>query len=495
MARFLGAGIVNDALITATKLPNLFRRMFAEGAFNAAFIPLYAKRLEGEGEESAAEFAGEAFSALFLLVALIVVAFQLTMPISLNLIGGGLERVASTEGGLVPYDLAVLYARLTMPYLLLMSLAALFSGMLNTKSYFALAAFVPVMLNLVWIGLLVSQAMLNMPAQILARYLAIGMTVSGVLQAGLLIYGLKRASIALPLRRPRLTPGVKRLFTLGVPGLIAAGITQLNLLVSHNIATQQAGAPSWLYYSDRLYQLPLGMIGIALGIALLPSLSRSLRSNNESEALTTLNRAGEIAAFLTLPAACALFVMPEFLISTLFERGAFLASDSAQTAKALKMFALGLPAFVLIKVLTPTFFAREDTRTPMIYACVSAVINVTLGYILFYTIGFYGLALATSFAAWANVICLFVTQKKRGHFTADARLLLSLPKMAFASAVMGVGLWAIVPKVETFLSGVLVWDYGVMGGVVLLGACIYIAVSIVLKTFSFKDMKAAFKKS
>lgn len=495
MARFLGAGVVNDALITATKLPNLFRRMFAEGAFNAAFIPLYAKRLEGEGEESAAEFAGEAFSALFLLVALIVIVFQLTMPISLNLIGGGLERVASTENGLVPYDLAVLYARFTMPYLLLMSLAALFSGMLNTKSYFAIAAFVPVMLNLVWIAVLLSQSVLDLPTHVLARYLALGMTVSGVLQVAFLVYGLKRASIALPLRRPRLTPGVKRLFTLGVPGLIAAGITQLNLLVSHNIATQQAGAPSWLYYSDRLYQLPLGMIGIALGIALLPSLARSLRSNNEAEAMMTLNRAGEIAAFLTLPAACALFVMPEFLISTLFERGAFIASDSVQTAKALKMFAIGLPAFVLIKVLTPTFFAREDTRTPMIYACLSAVINVILGYVLFHTIGFFGLALATSVAAWTNVVCLAVTQKRRGHFKADTRLLLSLPKMAIASAVMGVALWLIVPKADMFLSGNMLIDYAVMAVVCVLGGCVYLIAAIMLKTFSLKDMRLAFKKS
>lgn len=495
MARYLGAGLVNDALITATKLPNLFRRMFAEGAFNAAFIPLYAKRLEGEGEDSAAEFAGEAFSALFLLVALIVVIFQLTMPISLNLIGGGLERVASTDGGLVPYDLAVLYARLTMPYLLLMSLAALFSGMLNTKSYFAISAIVPVMLNLVWIGLLLSQTIMDLPEHVLARYLALGMTVSGVMQVGLLLYGLKRASIALPLRRPRLTPGIKRLFTLGVPGLIAAGITQLNLLVSHNIATQQASAPSWLYYSDRLYQLPLGMIGIALGIALLPSLSRSLRSNNESEAMTTLNRAGEIAAFLTLPAACALFVMPEFLISTLFECRAFKASDSVQTAKALKMFAVGLPAFVLIKVLTPTFFAREDTRTPMIYACVSAVINLILGYMLFYTIGFFGLALATSVAAWANVGCLAVTQKRRGHFKVDARLLLSLPKMVIASAVMGVALWFIVPKASAFISGHKVMDYLVMIAVCGIGGGIYLIAAIALKTFSLKDMRLAFKKS
>lgn len=494
LARFLGAGLINDALITATKLPNLFRRMFAEGAFNAAFIPLYAKRLETKGEANAGQFAGEVFSALFLVVALIVVLFQLTMPWSLNLIGGGLEKVAREPGGLVAYDLAVLYARLTMPYLLLMSFAALFSGMLNTKSYFAISAFVPVLLNVIWIGLLITQVGWDAPPEILAKYLAIGMTVSGVLQAGLLFYGLKRSAIALPLKWPRLTPGVKRLVVLGVPGLIAAGITQINLLVSHNIATQQVGAPSWLYYSDRLYQLPLGMIGIALGIALLPSLSRSLRAERQDEAMMTLNRAAEIAAFLTLPASCALFFMPEFLISVLFERGAFSAFDSAQTAKALKMFALGLPAFVLIKILTPTFFAREDTRTPMIYACISAVINLVLAYSLFHTIGFYGLALATSIAAWANVACLVYSQKKRGYFTADPRLLRSVPKMMAASVAMSGVILFLVPLARAGLSASLAFDYLLLGGVCLLGGLAYLAAALILRTFTVADMKTIFKK-
>jgi len=353
-AKYLGASAINDALLTATKLPNLFRRMFAEGAFNSAFVPMYARRLEGEGEDVAENFAGEALAALMMLVALIVIAFQLTMPWTLNLIGGGLDKVAGPDG-LVPYDLAVLYARITMPYLMLMSLAALFSGMLNTRSYFALAAFVPTLLNVVWITALISPQIRTLPPQTLALYLAVLMTLSGFLQAGFLLYGLKRSKIRIPLKWPRLTPGVRRLWQLGVPGLIAAGITHINLMVSHTIATFQTGAASWLYYADRLYQLPLGMIGIAMGVALLPTLSRSLRAGDENGAMHTLNRA-----------------IPELLISTLFERGRFLSTDSVQAAKALRMFALGLPAFVLLKVLAPTFFAREDTRTPMIFASLSS---------------------------------------------------------------------------------------------------------------------------
>lgn len=494
MAGFLGAGLVNDALITATKLPNLFRRMFAEGAFNAAFIPLYARRLEGEGEHAAENFAGEAFSALVFFVAIIMVLFQLTMPISLNLIGGGLEKTAARPGDFIPYDAAVLYARLTMPYLLLMSIGALFSGMLNTKNYFAVAAFAPALLNVVWIGILVSQFTLRLPPQTLAIYMAAGMTISGLLQIGVLIYALQRTAIRLPLKWPRLTPGVKRLFTLGIPGLIAAGITQINLLITHNIATLQPGAPSWLYYSDRLYQLPLGMIGIALGIALLPSLSRSLRADRTDEAMMTLNRATEIAAFLTLPAACALFIMPEFLISTLFERGRFTPEDSLESAKALRMFALGLPAFVLIKVLTPTFFAREDTRTPMIFAAISAFINVACGYALFFTIGFYGLALATTLAAWGNVLCLAVTQKRRGHFIVDSQLLVSLPKMMVAAGIMSMSLIWLLARTLPHMRGEILWDYAVMLALCGCGTAVYIAVSLVLRIFKPADLKQAFRK-
>jgi len=460
LAACLGAGLVNDALITAIKLPNLFRRMFAEGAFNAAFVPLYARRLEGDGEEVAAKFAGEAFSALFFLVALIVVLFQLTMPISLNLIGGGLNKVATGPDGLIPYDLAVLYARLTMPYLLLMSIGALFSGMLNTKNFFAVAAFVPALLNFIWIGILITPYFIGLPPEKIAIYLAMGMTVSGVFQVAFLIFALRKAGMALPLKWPKLTPDVKRLFTLGVPGLFAAGITQLNLLVTHNIATLQPGAPSWLYYSDRLYQLPLGMIGIALGIALLPSLARSLRANRDGEAMTTLNRATEIAAFLTLPA----------------------------------MFALGLPAFVLIKILTPTFFARENTKTPMMFAILSAVINVVLGFFLFFTIGFYGLALATTLAGWSNVVCLAIAQKRRGHFKMDGRLLRNLPKILLATLLMGGVLVFLEKFAQSQVKGSMLWDYLILLIICSIGGFIYVCLAALLRIFNLGELKASLRK-
>lgn len=494
MANYLGASVVNDALITATRLPNLFRRMFAEGAFNAAFIPLYARRIENEGDEKAAQFAGEAVSALFFLVAIIVVGFQITMPWTLNIIGGGLDKELAQFDGKTVYDLAVIYARITMPYLLLMSLSALISGMLNTHNRFAIAAFVPVLYNLVAISILVLTTRGEISMEELGLYLSIGMTASGLLQLGMLYYGLKRSNIRLRFYRPRLTPGVRRLWVLGVPGMISAGITQINIAVSHSIATLKDSAPSWLYYADRLYQLPLGIIGIAMGVALLPALARRLRSGDETGAITSMNRALEITAYLTIPATVALAVMPEFLIGGLFERGMFKASDTQQTALALQMFAFGLPAFVLLKVLTPAFFARENTKTPMIFAAISAAINLVFGAAMFFTLGFFGLALATSIAGWTNVVLLTRVLFREGHLRFDKRLKLRVPRVAASAVMMGLAIWILSRWAQPKLSGFILNDYFWLGIVCGLGLSVYIVFSFVFRAFSTADFRYAFRR-
>lgn len=495
MANYLGASVVNDALITATKLPNLFRRMFAEGAFNAAFIPLYARRIEGEGgDEDAARFAGEAFASLLFLVALIVIGFQITMPWTLNLIGGGLDKELAKFDGQSVYGLAVTYAQITMPYLLLMSLAALISGMLNTHNRFAIAAFVPVLYNLVAISILLLATRGEISMQKLGLYLSIGMTASGFLQLGMLYYGIRRSGIKLPFYRPRLTPGVKRLWVLGVPGMISAGITHINIMVSHAISTLQEGAPSWLYYSDRLYQLPLGIIGIAMGVALLPALARRLRSGDESGAMTSMNRAIEITAILTIPATVALALMPQFLIGGLFERGMFGANDTKHTAQALQMFAFGLPAFVLLKVLTPAFFARENTKTPMIFAGISAVLNLVLGATMFFKLGFFGLALATTIAGWTNVILLARVLFREGHLRFDKRLRLRLPRIFAAAAMMGVAVFYLSRWAKPNLDGFILNDYFWLAVVCGLGIAVYVVFSFAFRAFGTADFKYAFSR-
>lgn len=494
-ATFLGAGPINDALVTAYKIPNTFRRIFAEGAFNAAFVPLYARRIEEEGEDNADKFASEALAALLVAVAVLVVLFELTMPWTLNLFGAGLGRDPIADQpfplNLSPYDLAVVGAQVTMPYLLLISLTAMFSGILNTRHHFAAAAFAPALLNVVLIFIFWLMAKAGWSKPLLALYLCVGMTASGFLQLSLVVWACRKSGVKLKLKRPRVTPGVRRLFTLGVPGMLAAGVTHINIMVSHNISTLQEGAPSWLNYADRLYQLPLGMIGIAMGIALLPALARRLRAGDEEGAKMSLNRAFEIAAFLTLPAAFALAIMPEFLVSGLFERGAFTADDSAKTGMALRMFAFGLPAFILIKVLTPAFFARENTKTPMIYASISAVINLCLGYLLFVKLGFWGLAIATSVAAWVNVFFLMRDLLRSGDFVPDARLASRIPRIAIASALMGVAVWFLVERAESYLGHGLLQNYSVLALVSGIGFCLYALAALGLRAYGISDIRYA----
>lgn len=493
IASFLGAGAVSDAFFTAFKLPNVFRRMFAEGAFNAAFIPLYAKRIEQDGEEAANQFASEALAVLFFVVALVVIAFELTMPWSLGVIGGGLDKLPN-ENGITPYRLAMTYAWITMPYLLFMSVTALFSGILNTRGLFAVAAAVPIILNIFMISVLVVLPTLGVAQSNLGIGLAFAVTFSGVIQMACVIWACRKAGVKIGLKRPRLTPGVKRLFILGIPGVFSAGITQINLLVSHRIATFQDSAASWLTYADRLYQLPLGMIGIAMGVALLPALSRSIRAGNEAEANTSLNRGIEISAFLTLPAAAALYAAAEILIAGIYQRGVFMPETTVQVAKALRYFAFGLPAFVLIKVLTPAFFARENTRSPMHYAAISAVLNIALGLWFFWKIGFEGLALATTLAAWVNVFCLARTLLRTGHWDPDRRLILRLPRIALASLVMGTALWFAKAYLPNFADLGLILDFLVLAVFCGLGGGVYIIAAMVLRAFGVSDIRDAFSR-
>ena len=497
-ATYLGAGPINDALVTAYKIPNTFRRIFAEGAFNSAFVPLYARRIEEEGEEEADKFAAEAFAGLLFVVTILVVLFEVTMPWTLNLFGAGLGREANIEtgfgGALSTYGLAVIGAQITMPYLLLISLTAMFSGILNTRHRFAAAAFAPVLLNVVLISIFIAMMNADWSRAQLVIYLCVGMSMSGILQLSMIVWACRKAGVRIKLLRPRMTPGVKRLLTLGVPGMLAAGITHINIMVSHNISTMQASGASWLNYADRLYQLPLGMIGIAMGVALLPALSRRLRSGDEQGAKTSLNRAMEIAAFLTLPAAAALAVMPEFLVGGLFERGAFDAADTQATGMALRMFAFGLPAFVLIKVLTPAFFARENTKTPMFYAGISAVINLVFGYLLFLKVGFWGLALATSFAGWVNVFFLTRALLRNGNFAPDASLKSRLPRIALASVIMGAATWWLAEYFTPMLAGGILQDYLLLLLVSGLGFMLYAAAALVFKAYGFSDLRDALKK-
>jgi len=348
------------------------------------------------------------------------------------------------------FDLAVLLTRITMPYLLCMSVVALLSGVLNSVGKFVESSAVSIVLNLTMMAATLIAIALGYSNEPMAGLIqAWGVFAAGILQLLLLLDGARRNGLTLRLRRPRMTEGVRRLVVLGIPGVIAGGVTQLNIAIGTVIASMQNGAVSHLYYADRIYELPLAIVGIAIGVVLLPDVSRHLRAGDRAAVMDSQNRAFEFAMLLTVPAAVALVVAPTPIVEALFQRGAFTADDTPRVAYALAIFALGLPSFVMIKVFSPAYFAREDTATPMRYAVISLTAN-TLGSIgLFFLfrgleiMPHLGIALATTLAGWLNAGLLYATLVRRGDLVADARLRRSLQMVVLASLVMGAAVWAV----------------------------------------------------
>ena len=432
IANFLGASWLADAFVVAFKLPNFLRRLFAEGAFNAAFVPLFAGKLAGDGKDKALGFASEAMSALFVVLLLVVAAAEIFMPWLLHLFAPGF--VDQPE----KFALATLLTRITFPYILFISLASLFSGVLNSIEKFAAVAATPILLNLSFIfALLVLRHFTETPAHALAW----GVAAAGVVQFCWLLYNCHKHGMLPSLRRPRLTPNVKKLLTLIAPAALGAGVAQVNLLIDVILASLLPGAVSWLYYADRLNELPLGVIGIAVATALLPALSKQIREGAHDTAQHTHNRALEFALLLALPAATALILLAEPIITTLFERGAFSATDTAAAAPALMAYAAGLPAFVLIKIFAPGFFARQDTKTPFIIASGCMALNVVLNLILMQFYGHVGLAMATSIAGWVNGLLMGVVLHRRGDFVMDSPTRRHLPRIGLSCLIMAAALW------------------------------------------------------
>jgi len=433
IAAKVGAGPIGDAFVTALMFPNLFRRIFAEGAFAQAFVPAYARTLEAEGHEAAEDVARQTMRGLFAATAALVILAQLAMPWIMQVIHGGYARESES------FQLAILLTQITMPYLACMSLAALLSGVLNSSGRFILSAGAPTLLNI----FLITAALLGDDNRNTAFLAAMAVTAAGIAQAGLLWWGVSRQKVSLSLGWPKLTPAVKKVIALAIPGTIAASGVQINILVSQALASFEEGAKSWLFYADRLYQLPLGIVGVAVGVAILPRLARAARVEDSERAHGLMDDGIGLAMALTVPAAIALMVAPAYLIEGLYARGAFTLNDASQSALALVHYGWGVPAFVLIKVLAPGFFAREDTKTPMRFALITVAVNTALGASLFFWFkaqgwdGFPGLAIATSIAAWLNALMLFFGLQARGWYQPGRRLVLRLISVTLASVAMG----------------------------------------------------------
>jgi putative peptidoglycan lipid II flippase len=479
-AAVLGAGPVADAFFVAQRLPNLFRSLFAEGAFSAAFVPTFAGMIAHDGKPRAKAFAEDALSVLLAALLVVVLIGELATPRLLDVLAPGF-RADPTK-----FALTVALTRITFPYLLFISLTALQGGVLNSVERFAATAATPMLLNIFLIGALVLVRPLSGAA------LAWALSLSGVAQFLWLMVSCGQAGLSLSLPWPRLTPEVKKMIKLMVPGIFGAGVTQLNLVVSTAVASLlPTGAVSYLYYADRLNQLPLAVVGIAVGTAILPSLSRQVRLNDEVGARHTQNRGLELALFLTLPAAVGLGVMARPIMTVLFERGAFGPVEALATASALAAYSVGLPSFVLIKILTPGFFARRDTATPVKIAiaamAVNLVLTVSLG--LFLPFGHVGIAASTSIAGWVNALSLMVLLHRRGHFTLDARSRLVLPRVVGASVGMGMVLWALsVWSAPLFAAG-FVTRTAALVGVIGVGVAAYAAMALLFGAAEWREIK------
>ncbi|HCP00125.1 MAG: murein biosynthesis integral membrane protein MurJ [Alphaproteobacteria bacterium] len=487
IAAFLGAGQVSDAFFVALQLPNIFRRLFAEGAFNAAFVPLFAGELTEHGRAAARAFGERVFGFMLLILIVLSVLVEVFMPQVMTLVAGGF--VDEPE----KFQLAVHFARLTFPYLLFVSLAAMLGGILNTLEKFVAAAAAPILLNTILIGALTGVALGWLPDPGLA--LSWGVLIAGIGQFAWLGIACSRTGLMPVVPRLVFGPRIKRLFVLMGPGILGAGVYQINVLVGMRLASElPEGSVSFLYFADRVNQLPLGVIGAAVSVALLPLLSRQIRAGDMAAARDSQNRAIEFSMLLTLPAAAALLVIADPIVTVLFQRGAFNGGDAGATAAALTAFALGLPAYVLIKALAPGFFAREDTASPVKVAVFALVVNVGLALALMPTLAHVGIALATAISAWLNAGVLAILLYRRGLLDPDRKLISRVGRAVIAAALMAICLWftarmLAAPLAKSDLAGIVA-----LAALVLIGLAVFVGIAQLLRAAPFNEISSMLRR-
>jgi putative peptidoglycan lipid II flippase len=478
----LGTGPLYEAYVVAFRLPNMFRRFFAEGAFNMAFVPMFSKKLESD--EDPQRFAEDAFSGLASVLIVLTLLAQLAMP---WLIYG----LASGFAGKEQFGLSVDFGRIAFPYILFISLAALLSGVLNATGRFAAAAAAPVLLNVLLVSAMAGAHYLGMNV---AQALVWAIPIAGVAQMALVWIAASRAGFKLRLKWPRYTPELGKLVRIAIPAALAGGVVQVNLLVGQQVASYFDKAVGWLYAADRLYQLPLGVVGIAIGIVLLPDLSRRLSADDNAGARNALSRAAEVSLALTIPSAVALIVIPLPLVSVLFERGATTADDSAAIAIAVAIYGFGLPAFVLQKILQPLFFARADTKSPFHYALIAMAINLLVAIGLAPVFGWIAPAIATTLAGWVMVFLLMRGTRPLGEVAQfDDRFNARIWRICAASVVMGLALWATSAALDSALhmAGL---RYLALAGLVAAGMFVYFGTGQLIGAFRLSDFRKSMRR-
>ncbi len=480
MASYLG--LHADAFAVAFRLPNTFRSLFAEGAFSAAFVPMFSSKLASGSQEDALKFASRVFSLLTLIVACFVSLILIFMP---YVVKGLAPGFISHPDKLL---LTITLTYFTIPYLFFIALASLYVGVLNSYGKFAIAAALPVMLNLVMI---LAIKFLTPIAPSPSHALAYGVFLAGVSQLAMIVFAAHRASLQIKFTKIILDEDIKLMFKNMVPAIIGSGVVQINLAINTIIASFIDGAPSILYFADRLNQFPLAIIGTALGTVLLPTLSKQIRAKELTQATKTQNKALEVSLFLTLPCAMALAVIGHTLISFLFERGSFGPEDSIKVSNALMALAFGLPAFVMIRIFTPRYFAEYDTSTPVRISIGCILVNIILSVILIQFFSYIGIVIATSLSAWLNVGLLCFFQYKRGIFKVEQDFGFKVIKIIFACLLMAFALISFEYSVEELVLNHYLFKLMLFIAEISLGVAVYFISSYYLKIL---DLSFIFKK-
>ena len=494
LARVLGAGLAADAWQLAFTLPNTFRRLFAEGAFSVAFVPMYTRRLHAQdngGEEAADAFAGDVLSVFIWVLLGFSAICMIAMP--------GIVWALAREYQDVPgkFELSVYLSRITFPYLALVSLVAMLSGVLNARSRFAPGAFVPVLLNIVMIGGIVAGWKMRGEQgsdTVVAWALAVSLAAAGVAQLFYMWWATRKAGVHLKVTVPRFTPEVKRLGMLMLPATFGAGIYQISQLVDTFFATSlPQGSLTLLKMADRLNQMPLGIFGIALGTAILPMLARHIQSGDAREAQRLQANAVEIAMLLCLPCAVALSICAEAFTTGIFQGGKMTAADTALMGNIVIALVCGLPAYVLIKVFQPAFFSREDTRTPVWVAAFALSVNIALNFYVVPRYGITGLAAATAITATLNVLTLYTILQIRGWFHFTGKLASRIARQIVATAVMAALLWYLTPALQPFWTGVWYHRIWSLSALVVLGAAAFFGTAYLVGALD-KDLIAQLRR-
>ena len=477
IAVFLGAGPLADAFFVAFRIPNTFRRLFSEGTFNAAFVPSYSSVLDNKKKSQ--KFANNIFTLLTIGLFFLVLVIEVMMPIFVFLIAPGFE------GDYQKMELAITLTRITFPFLLFISLASFFSAILNSHNKFAVASAAPIILNILLIGVLLFGKILN---DQLVYYLSYAVTISGLLQLIFLYFFVKKHFSPKINLSFKIDNNVKLFFKKLLPSIFSSGVTQINILVGTIIASFQASAVSYLYYADRIYQINLAIAGIAIGTVILPQLSKHVQGNKKDKINLIQNKALELSLFLSIPAALALLIASEEIISSLFGYGSFNELSVINSAKALFYFAIGLPAFSLIKVFSAFFFARHNTKVPFYISLTSVLLNVFISVVFFKEVGFIIIPIATTISSWFNAILLFIFLKIKDLFSFNLVFLNRFVKILLASVLMGIFFRYVIH----FFNDNLLYEASFKAiyliGAVVSGLIFYLLIAILIKAFKKSDI-------